>query len=237
MKIAVISDVHSNIDALEAVLQDIENRSVDRIISTGDLLGYLPYPNEVVDCFKKNAIESIKGNHDKKVSEHVFDQTLLSLKTQQEMQSSASLLYTSKTITDDNRTYLRNLPEQARLEIGHIKILFLHGSPRKIDEYLYEDEMLLKSISEEMKCDVLVFGHTHIPYHRVINHKHFINAGSVGKPKHGNASSSYVVITIENNHITTEVHYVDYNPYKLCDEIKSNNMISDKLIDSVLNGI
>lgn len=237
MRIALISDIHSNIEALKSVISDIETRNVDRIISTGDLVGYLPYPNEVIDYFKKYSIESVIGNNDKKVSEHVFDPKCLETKTGKEIQSGGSLLFTSKTITEDNRAYLRKLPERIILEIDGMKLLFVHGSPRAIDEYLYEeDDELLETFSEKIEEDVLVFGHTHIPFHKIVNNKHFINAGSVGKPKHGNASSTYVVIDVEDGNISAEIFYVTYDISELCAEIRKNRMIADHLIDNITNG-
>jgi len=235
MKIAVISDIHSNIHALKRVLEDIKSMQVEKIICTGDLVGYLPYPNEVINCFRKHKIESVKGNHDKRIAEHSIDEEDYK-KSPKLLQGSASLFYTSKVITDVNRAYLNNLPEKISFQLNGREFLFVHGSPRKIDEYLYEDEVLLKEISEAIKSDVLVFGHTHMPFHKIINHKHFINAGSVGKPKHGNALSTYLILNVKDTEIKSEIRYVKYDFSKLCEEIKDNEMISDQLIQGLMSG-
>lgn len=235
MRIAVISDIHSNIDALKEVVKDIQSNHVDQIISTGDLVGYLPFPNQVIDYFRQHKIISIKGNHDKRIAEHDYSDALLLAKSEKQLQSSGSLLFTSQTITDENREYLKALPEKLVVTVDDTLIMFVHGSPRKIDEYLYEDSDILEEIAEGVKEDIIVSGHTHIPYQKVVNGKLFINAGSVGKPKHGNCMSSYVIIEI-GSVISCEICYVSYDLQITLDTIKNTSMISDNLIENLSFG-
>jgi len=236
MRIAVISDIHGNIDALESVLDDIRNRNVDQIISTGDLVGYLPYPNEVIESFRANGIQSILGNHDERIANHIFDETEFVGWSESDLQKNASKYFTSKTITDDNRAYLKALPKQMILDVAGKTLLFLHGTNRRIDEYLYEENHLLEEIAESLEVDVLVFGHTHIPYSQLVKGKVFINAGSVGKPKSGSAQSSYVIITLENGEVYSDIHQVPYETSKVCKAIKMNPYINDSLINSIREG-
>jgi len=234
MKIAVISDIHSNIDALESVLKDIESKHVDEIICTGDLVGYLPFPNEVIKCFKSNAIKSIKGNHDVKVLD--YKPVDLSHKSKEELQAGASIVYTTNTITKESLNYLDQLPEKIVLEHEGIKVLFVHGSPRKINEYMYEEDDHLEEIAENLEEDVLVFGHTHVPYHKIVKGKHFINPGSVGKPKHGNQKSAYMIIGLNDGIVTSELVQVTYDLTRICKAIEDEVLISDKLIENLKNG-
>lgn len=236
MRIAVISDIHSNIDALESVLEDIETRAVDEIICTGDLVGYLPFPNEVIKRFKEDKIKTVMGNHDQRVAEHVFKSEMLLDKASEEVQASASLLYTSQTITDEHRNYLKQLPMSMTLKVKDKVIRFVHGSPSRIDEYLYQEDDELRHLSQTLEEDALVFGHTHLAYHKILNNKHFINAGSVGKPKQGSSKSSYVIISITEDNITVEIEEVSYEIQSLCRAIKSNPMINDKLCENIILG-
>lgn len=238
MKLAVIGDIHSNIYALENVLKDIETKNVDFIVSTGDLVGYLPYPNEVIQLIRENKILAIQGNHDKHIASYhnITDEEIETL-SDERIQSSASAIYTSWKITDENRNYLKNLPDKVTLLCNGFKILIVHGSPRKIDEYLYEEKEIISQIAESVEEDIIICGHTHIPYFTKCDHKFFINAGSVGKPRHGNSKSTYALIQIANENVNCETIEVDYEVQKMINAINENRMISNKLIAMLEQGI
>lgn len=231
MKLAVISDIHSNHYALSSVLEDIEARDVDTIICTGDLVGYMPFPNEVVNLIRKHKILSIKGNHDQHVAAmDKLTKAEFELKSIEEIQQSASALYSSFTLTEVNRAYLDNLPEFIELTVGSYHVLFVHGSPRAMDEYMFEDSDELEVIARSVPNNVLISGHTHLPYHKRIANTDMINAGSVGKSKHGNANGTYVILNIAGAELTSEIIEVCYKVTELVDAISQNPYISDKLI-------
>jgi len=237
MRFAVIGDIHSNIDALKNVLKDINTKNVDFIASTGDLVGYLPFPNEVIQLIRKHGVLAVQGNHDKHFAavQKMEDAKINSLSDEM-IQSNASAIFTSKMITDDNRRFLENLPEKLILECNGLKVLVVHGSPRKIDEYLYENQALLSEVAETVQEDIIICGHTHIPYITKVNNKQFINAGSVGKPKHGNSQSTYVIIDIANGMVNCEIFEVNYNLENIVNAIKENRMISNQLISMLEQG-
>ncbi|MDF2612270.1 MAG: phosphodiesterase, family [Clostridia bacterium] len=237
MRFAVIGDVHSNIFALQSVLEDIKMKKVDFVVSTGDLVGYLPFPNEVIEAVQENRILVVQGNHDKLIanSNSIKDEIIESMKDE-EIQRNASEIFTNWVITDENRNFLSNLPGQLRINCNEITILIVHGSPRDIGEYLYEDKHNLTELSKELSEDVVICGHTHIPYHYRINNKHFINAGSVGKPKHGSPQAAYVIVTVEGKNVMSETAYVNYDTDSMIKTIKKNRMISDKLIPMLEQG-
>jgi putative phosphoesterase len=238
MKLAIIGDIHSNIHALDAVLNDIKKRNVDKILSTGDLIGYLPFPNEVIETIKSNSIISIQGNHDHYYanSEAILKEDYQQL-TQEEIQSNSSKIYTNYVLTSSNRDFLRQLPQQLKFEFQGYKLLMVHGSPHGIAEYLYEESNALRSITSSMEADILVCGHTHLPYYKVMNGKHVINSGSVGKPKHGNANATYVLLDFINSSIQVEITEVTYDLEPLIEAIHSNDMISNQLIENLKKGI
>lgn len=213
MKLAVISDIHSNLYALEAVLKDIGSRGPDMIICTGDLVGYASRPNDVIEVIRKNNIPTVMGNYDDAVGNMRLicgcdykDERLLRLGEQ-------SLSWTLNNTTEDNKKWLRDLPREARLELGGIKLLLLHGSPRELNEYLYETtpDDYLNELLRETNSDVLVCGHTHLPYMKKVAAGYVVNAGSAGKPKHGNPNVTYVVLYVKEGVLHTEIIEVPYN--------------------------
>ena len=237
MRFVVIGDIHSNKFALQNVLEDINSRKVDFIVSTGDLVGYMPFPNEVVDMIRENRILVVQGNHDKFIAEsELVEDEEINKMTEEQIQSNASAAFTNWTITDENRKFLKNLPQQLRLSCCGLNILVVHGSPKAIDEYLYEDKEKLTQLSKTVTEDIIICGHTHIPYHLRIDNKHFINAGSVGKPKHGDPQAAYVIIEIENENIKSEIIKVCYDIDSMINSIEGNRMISSKLIPMLRQG-
>lgn len=210
MKIAFISDIHSNLPALESCLENIDIKKPDAIYCLGDLVGYNIWANEVTQIIRDRMIPTIKGNYDEGVGQN-SDDCGCAYKTEIDKANGVlSISYTNEIITPENRKYLNSLPSFIRIEFqskdSKMKILLVHGSPRKINEYLFEDrsdENLLK-IMKDAGADIMFFGHTHKPYHKIIsdglgNFKHSINTGSVGKPKDGNPKGCYVILNLDEN--------------------------------------
>jgi len=212
LRAAVISDIHANIEALGTVLRDIAQQNVDKVYCTGDLVGYNPFPNEVINLIREMQIPTVMGNYDDGVGHMRFicgcdykDERAQALGEQ-------SILWTKEHTTEENKEFLRNLPVEFRFNVGEKRVLLVHGSPNKLNEYIYEDspaDYMLELI-EKGKADILVCGHTHKPFHKIINGRHLINAGSVGKPKHGDPKATYVIIAF-NDDVDVEIRKVDYN--------------------------
>lgn len=199
MRIAVISDVHANLYALESVLADIHRREADEILCAGDLVGYGPHPNQVVERIKALGIRCVQGNYD----DAVANARLVCGCDYPDAQSMevgiASLSWTDERLTPDNREFLRLLPATLRLRAGECRLLLAHGSPRRLNEYLHADTPAerLAEIFDQTDADVLVVGHTHRPYHRQVGRRHLINAGSVGQPRDGDNRAAYVIIRFD----------------------------------------
>jgi putative phosphoesterase len=183
MTIALFSDIHANLPAFEAMLADLDNRKPDAVYCLGDLIGYNIWPNEIIAEVRKLGIATLVGNHDLKTKGYAYE-----------------------LVSMENREYLNTLPARIKLEYqlnnDHLNIVLAHGSTRKIDEYVLADtdESYVLEMMDEAKADVLCVGHSHKPYHRVIQtdagYKHVINIGSVGKPKDNNPMCCYVLITL-----------------------------------------
>ena len=237
MKFAIIGDIHSNKYALDAVLKDIQSKDVDAIFSTGDLVGYLPHPNEVIDLMRAHRVVAVQGNHDEMIANAVAvaDEEYMSYE-QHAIWAQASKIYTSHVITSKNRAYLKQLPKSLTLEFGELSVMIVHGSHRHNMEYLYEDETILQRATEDLHADVLICGHTHVPYHKEMNQKHFINIGSVGKPKTNDDLATYTIVDIQNNEVTSSIEKVSYDVEALCDAILETHGVSDALVENIKKG-
>lgn len=210
MKIALFSDIHANLPALEAFFKDVESRNTDAIYCLGDLVGYNIWPNEVINEIRKRGIPTIAGNYDFGIGRSSDDCGCAYKTDEEKALGKVSIAYTNEAVKPEERAYLRTLPSHIRLEYqlndDKRNVLMVHGSPRKVNEYLFEDrdEKSLIRIMEQADADVMLFGHTHKPYHRILNsgtdgndhYRHAINIGSVGKPKDGDPRGRYVILTI-----------------------------------------
>ena len=212
MKIALFSDIHANLPALEAFFDDVDNRKPDAIYCLGDLVGYNIWPNEVINEIRKRRIPTIAGNYDFGIG-RTSDDCGCAYKTDQEKANGAvSISFTNEIVRPEEREYLRTLPAHIRVEFqlnnDKLNLLLVHGSPRKINEYLFEDreEKSMLRIMQDADADIMCFGHTHKPYHRILNaesdgkdhFRHAINIGSVGKPKDGDNRGGYVILTLND---------------------------------------
>lgn len=205
MTIALFSDIHANLPALTAFFESVDKRKPDAIYCLGDLVGYNIWPNEVIAAIRSRNIATIAGNHDLKVNKSYLEDGL----TIKDLGKN----YAYEIISDSGKEYLKTLPAHLRLEFqlknGKMVLLMVHGSPKSVNEYLLED-MEEEAIARQLNdagADILCFGHSHKPYHRIVpvegentlHYKHAINIGSVGKPKDGDARGCYVLLTIHEN--------------------------------------
>lgn len=235
MKIAFISDIHGNVTALQNVLKEINNKNVDTIICLGDLVGYGPYPNEVIETIRKNKILTIKGNYDASVVDNEF-----SFIRDNEI-NSFSMPWAFKNLKEENMNFLKQLPAFLTLNFEGINIGVYHGSPRKINEYLIEDSDAMYEVLDEFKGDIIICAHTHIPYIKQVNNKIIVNDGSVGKPKIGEPVSTYIIMELHNNMKKEEILNnitlckVKYDFKDIVETMHKNNF-PEKLIKSFING-
>ncbi len=212
MRIAVISDIHANLPALEEVLTGIDSQNVDLIYCLGDLVNQNVWNNEVVELIRKRKIPTVKGNHDEGIAggkpffpfSYTFPEAM--------QWGREAIAYTLSHITDDNREFLSTLPLRFRLKVLHegekpFYIVLAHGSPKSIHERLYRftPKNQFAVMLRQAEADMLITGNTHVPYHHIIPveengsiiNRHVINPGSVGKPKDGDWRPSYAIITLD----------------------------------------
>jgi len=235
MRIAVFSDVHSNKHALDKILTDINKQQPDKVICLGDLVGYGPRPNEVIETIKDAKIQTIMGNYDEGVGYEKGDCGCAYVTTKEKLNGQMSVDWTTEQVTHQNKDYLIRLPDRVEYYVEDHRILFVHGSPRRINEYLYEDrpKESLSRMLKDLDVDVLVCGHTHMPYHRFVDNVQIINDGSVGKPKDGDARSCYVLFDIGDK-VSVEFRRVKYPVLDVCKEIREKGL-PEAFVEALIN--
>ena len=237
MKFAVLSDIHGNIFALNAVLAEIKKYNVDRIFCLGDLAMAGPEPNKTIDFVKSQDWTVIQGNTDKMIAD--FSQEILE-KVRAAAPIMANALETDvKEITEENKLYLKNLPINKCIESDGIKILLVHGSPRRNDENIYPNmsEKEIDYIFEDVDADLVLCGYTHIPCGYQTQSKiTVVNDGSVGRPFTDDAKACYVIGETQNGQIYVEHHFVDYDKTLAVEILSKRNFDgAEKLAQMLIN--
>jgi putative phosphoesterase len=185
VRTALISDVHANVVALRAVMEDIDRSNVQTIVNAGDIVGYYPFPNETIDLLKERKVLSIRGNHDRSV---------LSANTNRmNMIASAAVQWTVDNMKAEGLDYLDSLPDSRDFNIGTLRASVHHGSPSDEDEYTYENDVTDGLLGLCPGSKLLVLGHTHVPFIVHLTRGHVVNPGSVGQPRDGDPRASYMV--------------------------------------------
>jgi putative phosphoesterase len=227
MRIAVLSDIHANIHALEAVWNDLKTKKPDVVYCLGDLVGYGAFPNEVISFVQDHKIPTVMGNYDEGVGFDLNDCGCVYRDAELSRLGALSLAWSQERTHSDHKRYLQSLPIQIRIEDRHPHLLFVHASPRKINEYLYEDrpQATFERIAKLAGCEVLFFGHTHLPYSKKVANTLFVNTGSVGKPKDGDPRAGYVLLTLKRKP-KVEFRRVTYDVGAAAHAIRSSGLPS-----------
>ncbi|CAN5814264.1 metallophosphoesterase family protein [soil metagenome] len=238
MRIAIFGDVHGNIAALEAVMQDIETQHPDRVYCLGDLVGYAPFPNEVIERVRDAEIPTVMGNYDDGVG---FDRDECGCAYKDPVDrelGQQSLEWTKVHITPRNKAFLQTLQAQIRFNEGEKRILLVHGSPRRMNEYLFEDRPLssFEHLARTSDAEVIAFGHTHRPYLKAVGGVMFINAGSVGKPKDHDPRACYVMLDTSTAPHRVDFHRIQYDVASTAAAIRASELPDKFALDVELGG-
>ena len=224
-RLAIFSDIHANFPAMGEVASHIRDNDYDGVYCLGDLGGYASEPNEVQDLVMFLECPVVMGNYDEGVGFNKDSCGCNYVKPFDVKMSDVSFFWTREHTTDANKAWLRELPREIRLEVEGQRVLLCHGSPASTTEYLFEtrSEPYLKKFTpgghDDTRADVIVFGHTHVPYHRVVDGVHFVNTGSVGRPKDGDPRAGYCVLTIDGDQVTTEQVRLEYDVGAACSRL------------------
>jgi putative phosphoesterase len=238
-RIALLSDMHGNSAATEAVLAGIGAAQPDETICLGDLVGYGARPNEVIDLIRERNIPTIMGNYDDGVGFDREDCGCAYKDDGERERGQASLMWTRGVVDAERKAYLKGFAPELRREVNGVRIRLVHGSPRRMNEYLFEDrdQRSLERIAAIADADVLVFGHTHKPWHREINGVLFVNTGSVGKPKDGDPRTCWVLLTArEDGTVDVETRRVEYDIASMAAAIRAADGLPDHFARDIETG-
>ena len=234
-RVAVITDPHANQPALESVLARIDELDVDARYCGGDLIGYGPHPNEVCARIEESAIPTIYGNYDYAIGRDLNDCGCAYVDRHDRAIGQLSVEWTLAYTNERAKAFMRELPLDLRFELGGKRIRLVHGSPRKVNEYLFEDKpaRTFERIAALADCDVLVFGHTHKPWIHEYGGVLFVNCGSVGKPKDGDPRAAFAVLEVRGDAVAPSIHRVAYDALAVAREMRAAGLpdeLAEKLV-------
>jgi predicted phosphodiesterase len=238
MRVALISDIHANLPALEAALAEIDaDGTIDAIYHLGDLVGYAPWPNEVVQLLHERGMAGVAGNYDSTTATHYKHCGCKYEDPRQEELSHLSYAWTLANTSAESKRILGALP--FRLDIrpfgGHAagpRLILVHGNPVLNTVYWTEDRpdafaSQMAAQAGAKQGDVIAFGHTHKPWHKTIDEIHFVNTGSVGRPKDGDPRAGYVVLDFNDAGATVEFKRVQYDVERTAKAILESTLPDD----------
>jgi predicted phosphodiesterase len=221
MRYALISDIHANLPALQAVLDHIRRNETPAIYHLGDLVGYAPWPNETVELLRNLRIPGVAGNYDSTVAADYKHCGCKYEDPHQEALSHLSYEWTRRNVSPSTKQHLAELPFRIDLRPlgGHTagpRVILVHGTPTLNTLYWTEDRpdsfcTQMANIAGAKAGDVLAFGHTHKPWYREVEGIHFVNTGSVGRPKDGDWRAGFVALEVEGNDVRVEFIRVAYD--------------------------
>lgn len=246
MRYLLLSDVHANRPALEAVLRDAKSKGeLAGIYHLGDLVGYAPWPNEVIEMIQAAGITGVSGNYDTTVAMGYKHCGCRAENAHQEELAHLSFAWTMEHTTKASKSFMQGLPFRVDIRPfgGHRSgptIRLLHGNHGLNTVYVTEDrsDEFLTTMAERMGAkagDVVAFGHTHRPWHRVVNGVHFVNTGSVGRPKDGDPRAGYVLLDVSETDTAVEFVRIAYDVEEVARAIVESDL-PDEFADFLRTG-
>jgi putative phosphoesterase len=220
--VAVITDIHGNLAALAATLDWIDGRGIEHIYCGGDLVGYGAHPNEVCALIQERGIPTIYGNYDYAIARDLDDCGCAYVTQHDRELGQLSVAWTLQHTDQASKDFMRGLPFDVRFALGERQVHLVHGSPRKVNEYLFEDkpDRLYEKFAAAEDADALVFGHTHKPWIRTFGDVFFVNCGSVGKPKDGDPRGAFAILDLdESGTVRARIERVAYDAEAVAEEV------------------
>jgi len=227
--IVILSDIHSNYKALECINNYISEYNISKIFCAGDIVGYYTRPNETINWFRERNVISVLGNHDKAM----FDNSILKTFN---IYAKQACIWNRRKIENFNLEYLKNLPEEYRIEVCGRSIYIVHGSPiNHLGDYVYGDYIDNDFILKYFKNipDIIIMGQTHIPYIKQIRGTVIINPGSVGQPRDGDYRTCFAMV--DTNLSNVEIIRLNYDKTEILKETREE--LSEYLAQRLMQGI
>jgi putative phosphoesterase len=226
--VAVISDIHSNLDALKAVVTDARRSGIDIFLNAGDAVGFSIYPKQVIRTLRSAMFLNVIGN----VDLEVLEKGLL----YPSLEKNSIMQFTFRELAPPDLAYLQSLPRELRLEICGKKILLTHGTPDSVNEHIYPNtpSKRLKEIASKANADVIITGHSHIQMNRKVSGVTFVNPGSVGRPADGDCRAEYAILRF--NPFSLEFRRVNYDVEAAADGIRKRGL-PESIAQVLLRGV
>jgi putative phosphoesterase len=211
MQILLLSDIHANFPALEAVAKHTPPKNFDLILNCGDTTVYAPFPNETIEWLRHHQAVSILGNTDRKILRMAKGKIL---KKPSKPDKRIMYKWTMEVLTEPNLAYLKTLEDSKVIKVGGVTIGLFHGSPEDPDEFLFTNssEDRFRALAKKAKQEVICTGHSHTPYYKKFEDTLFLNPGSVGRMFDGNPATSFITLYIEKGHVSVSHHRI---PWKI----------------------
>ncbi len=225
MKILLLSDIHGNYPALEAVAEFAPPTEFDLVCNCGDSTVYGPFPNECLDWLQQHRAVSILGNTDRKILRLIKGK-----KMKKPGKAEKRIMYTSTVdvLTQSSMRTLQSFKKKKTVTVEKTRIGLFHGSPDDPDEFLFPstEDKRFQTLAGQAKQDIICFGHSHTPFYKHVKGVHFINPGSVGRMFDGNPAASFAVLTLKNNNLTVFHHRVPWEIEKMSRGLQDSNLPS-----------
>lgn len=239
-KIACFGGIYSNHLALAAAIDDARQRQVDALYCLGDFGGFGPHPNRSLELLRDNNVVCIQGNYDNSIGNQLDDCQCGYTDPRDNHFAQISYEYTLRHTDTDHRAWMRTLPESRRLKLGPLSVLLSHGSPRKMNEFLWESTtstQFLNALADQFEADVMLTTHTGIKWQRELSqNRRLVNVGVLGRPENdGTTNVWYTVLAHDANGLQVEFVPVHYDHSTLAEEMRSEKL-PEEFVDTILNG-
>ncbi len=223
-KILLLGDIHANYPAFKAIVKYIRPDWVDLTINTGDFTVYSTFPNETIQWFRKRKKAlCILGNTDRRILRILKGKKL---KRPKKEEKRVMYFWTSENLLPENITYLKSLSKQTDFSVGATRIGVFHGSRDDAEEELFPDasEDRFRKLAKNSPYKIHIMGHSHVPYHKVVDGVHFINPGSVGRMFDGDPRASFAILKISSGKIDVEHFRIPYPVKEVVKSLKKNRL-------------
>ena len=239
-RLALFGGIYSNYRALEAALADVCRRGADAVYSLGDLGAFGPYPDRIFPLLRSHGVRCLQGNYDNSLAGGLEDCQCGYTDPRDNYFARISYGYTFKNTSEENKSWLGTLPMSVRLEAAGRRVLLCHGSPRKMNEFLWEStspDAFLEYLLDESHADILCVTHTGIKWHRPLScGRHVINVGVLGRPENdGTTGVWYTLLTVESSGVKAEFVPVSYDYQGLAADMRTERL-PEEFVETIVTG-
>ncbi len=238
-RIALIGGVYSNYLALEKAIADAHRRGAEAIYCLGDLGAFGPHPDRVFPILREHNVQVVQGNYDHSIGNHLEDCQCGYTDPRDNYFAQISYDYTYRNTSEENKRWLKQLPPQIRLQMGKYRVLLCHGSPRKMNEFLWESTTpthFLSKLCRDYQADILCVTHTGIHWQRELpGDRHFANVGVIGRPENdGNTHVGYMLLEVTDRPRFTYIP-IEYDYRRLAAEMREEGL-PEEFVETILTG-